>query len=309
MTMNDQVRTQIESVLDSANVVLFMKGTRVQPQCGFSAAVVGILEKLGPEYTTVNVLEEGDIRDGIKAYSDWPTIPQLYVNREFVGGCDIIKQMFNTGELHKTLGIELPDRTPPKIEISDSAVKVISEALEDQAGIGVHLNIDAAWNHQFSLAPVEGHEIKTVSNGVELFLDIDSAERAQGIIIDMVDTLEGQGFNIENPNAPPPVKQLEVQELKNKLDAGENLHLFDVRSIDEHQRARIDGAHLFDNDTVNFINSLSKDDTLVFHCHHGPRSQSAAEHFRQQGFANVYNLVGGIDAWSVHVDPSVPRYK
>lgn len=308
MTINDQVRSQIESALDSAKVVLFMKGTREQPQCGFSATVVGILEKLGPDYATIDVLEDGDIREGIKAHSDWPTIPQLYVNKEFIGGCDIIKQMFNTGDLHKTLGVQPPDRTPPKIQISDTAVQVIKEALEEQPGVGVHLNIDAEWNHQFSLVPPEGHEIKAEANGVELLFDIDSAQRANGLIIDMADTAEGQGFSIENPNAPPPVKQMDVNDLKNKLDAGEKLHLFDVRSIDEHERARIKGARLLDNESVNFINSLPKDDALVFHCHHGPRSQSAAEHFRQQGFTNVHNVVGGIDAWSVHVDPTVPRY-
>ena len=85
-------------------VVLFMKGTRTAPQCGFSAATVGILDSLLPEYTTFNVLEDQGVREGIKAYSNWPTIPQLYVDGEFMGGCDITKQMFNTGELHQALG-------------------------------------------------------------------------------------------------------------------------------------------------------------------------------------------------------------
>ncbi|MFC1665929.1 Grx4 family monothiol glutaredoxin [Pseudomonadota bacterium] len=198
MTNIDPVRSRIDSVLDTADVVLFMKGTREQPQCGFSATVIGILEKLGPEYATVNVLEDGEIREGIKEYSDWPTIPQLYVNKEFVGGCDIIKSMFNTGELHSTLGVAPPDRTPPKIQVSDSVAQVIKEAIEQQPGVGVHLNIDAAWNHQLSLAPAEGHEIKAEANGIELLLDIDSAQRANGMAIDMTETPEGQGFSIEN---------------------------------------------------------------------------------------------------------------
>jgi len=80
-------------------VVLFMKGVPEAPQCGFSAQVVQILDHLGADFVGVNVLQSDDLRDGIKAYSDWPTIPQLYVKGEFVGGCDIVREMFQTGEL------------------------------------------------------------------------------------------------------------------------------------------------------------------------------------------------------------------
>ena len=84
-------------------VVLFMKGVPDQPQCGFSAVVVQILDHLGVAYKGLNVLESDDLRNGIKAYSNWPTIPQLYVKGEFVGGCDIIREMFQAGELQQTL--------------------------------------------------------------------------------------------------------------------------------------------------------------------------------------------------------------
>jgi monothiol glutaredoxin len=83
-----------------------MKGNRRMPQCGFSATVVQILDHLIPEYTTVDVLQDPEVREGIKAYTQWPTIPQLYVKGEFVGGCDIVREMFQTGELQKTLGVE-----------------------------------------------------------------------------------------------------------------------------------------------------------------------------------------------------------
>ncbi len=84
-------------------VVLFMKGTADQPQCGFSALVVQILDHLGVDYATVNVLSSDELRQGIKTYSNWPTIPQLYVKGDFVGGCDIIKEMFQAGELKPLL--------------------------------------------------------------------------------------------------------------------------------------------------------------------------------------------------------------
>lgn len=95
----DQIRKDIES----NDVVLYMKGTAVFPQCGFSAAVVQILSQLGVVFKDVNVLEDSTIRQGIKDFTNWPTIPQLYVKGEFVGGCDIVREMFTSGELQDLL--------------------------------------------------------------------------------------------------------------------------------------------------------------------------------------------------------------
>ena len=102
-------KERIDADIASEDVILYMKGTPVFPQCGFSAAVVGVLTHLGVPFRGINVLEDDSIREGIKAYSDWPTIPQLYVKREFVGGCDIIREMYETGELtemFQTQGID-----------------------------------------------------------------------------------------------------------------------------------------------------------------------------------------------------------
>ena len=93
----------IDSEVKGSDVVLFMKGTPVFPQCGFSAAVVQVLNHIGVKFKGVNVLEDDGIRQGIKEYSNWPTIPQLYVKGEFIGGCDIIREMFETGELMEEL--------------------------------------------------------------------------------------------------------------------------------------------------------------------------------------------------------------
>ena len=92
-------KDRIKSEIESADVVLFMKGTPQAPQCGFSQQVVQILNHLGAPYKAINVLADGEIREGIKAFSNWPTIPQLYVKREFIGGCDITREMFQSGEL------------------------------------------------------------------------------------------------------------------------------------------------------------------------------------------------------------------
>ena len=100
---DNPVFQQIERELSGSDVVLFMKGSPVFPQCGFSAAVVGVLSHLGVRFKGVDVLQDPALRQGIKEYSSWPTIPQLYVKGEFVGGCDIVREMYETGELEQVL--------------------------------------------------------------------------------------------------------------------------------------------------------------------------------------------------------------
>ncbi|MBI1239862.1 MAG: Grx4 family monothiol glutaredoxin [Alphaproteobacteria bacterium] len=110
--MSNPAFERIQSMIGANDVVLFMKGTPTFPQCGFSATVVKILDHLGVPYTGVNVLADDELRQGIKAFSDWPTIPQLYVRGEFVGGCDIVREMFEASELRDFLaekGIALQD--------------------------------------------------------------------------------------------------------------------------------------------------------------------------------------------------------
>jgi monothiol glutaredoxin len=97
--MSDPAQSAIQEAVNSNDVLLFMKGTPTFPQCGFSSVVVQVLDYLGVDYQSVNVLEDHDVREGIKTFSQWPTIPQLYVKGEFVGGCDIVKEMFESGEL------------------------------------------------------------------------------------------------------------------------------------------------------------------------------------------------------------------
>lgn len=99
--MSQDVKDRIKKIIDDNDVTLFMKGTSDMPMCGFSAAVVQVLAHIGIDFHDVNVLEDQEIREGIKEYSDWPTIPQLYVKQEFVGGCDIVREMYMSGELQE----------------------------------------------------------------------------------------------------------------------------------------------------------------------------------------------------------------
>jgi monothiol glutaredoxin len=101
--MEDTLRDRIQGIIDSNDVVLFMKGTKHFPQCGFSATVVEVLRRSGSDFQDVNVLEDPAIRQGIKEFTNWPTIPQLYVRGQFVGGCDIVREMYENGELGAVL--------------------------------------------------------------------------------------------------------------------------------------------------------------------------------------------------------------
>ncbi len=101
--MNDDIKNMIQSEIDNNEVCLFMKGTPDAPQCGFSMAVSNMLKILEIKFKGINVLENQELREGIKVFSDWPTIPQLYIKKEFVGGCDIVKEMYENGELKQTL--------------------------------------------------------------------------------------------------------------------------------------------------------------------------------------------------------------
>ncbi len=101
--MDENIKNSIQSYIDNNDVCLFMKGTPDAPQCGFSMAVSNMLKLLEIDFQGINVLEDQNLREGIKTFSDWPTIPQLYIKKEFVGGCDIVKEMYENGELKKIL--------------------------------------------------------------------------------------------------------------------------------------------------------------------------------------------------------------
>jgi monothiol glutaredoxin len=305
--MDQQTRDRIQKVIDENDVVLFMKGTPDAPRCGFSATIVQILGTVGANFASVDVLSDGAVRDAIKEFSDWPTIPQLYVKREFVGGADIVKELYGSGELEEKLGKEVAEISPPKITVTARAAEALKGAVES-SDEGIRFEVGAGFKYGLSIGPQQPRDLVVESGGVTLLLDRASAKRADGTTIDYITTPEGAAFKIENPNEPPKVKQVAPRELAERLKAGEKLALYDVRTPAERSKAHIEGAKLLDRPAQDEIMGLPKDAPLVFHCHHGGRSQQAAEHFLAQGFKNVSNLAGGIDAWSVEVDESVPRY-
>lgn len=309
MSLSPDTRARIEQILGAHHVVLFMKGNPDAPQCGFSAKAAGILKGLVPGFGHVDVLADPAIREGIKVFGQWPTIPQLYVGGELLGGSDIIEQMLNSGELHQVLGLPEPDRTPPAIEVTPPAAEAIGRALANaDDGVVLHLTVDPRFNARFELKPASGHEVVAEAAGLRIHLDLASVPRARGLRIDWVEDARGAGLAIHNPNAPPPVKSMSVQQLHDHVIAG-TIDVIDVRPA--HARAIAPFPHpheVLDEDSRERLEALPKDVPLAFLCHHGNSSRQAAEYFRQLGFHDIHNVEGGIDAWSVQIDPSVPRY-
>lgn len=308
----DGVQARIADLIQNDNVVLFMKGVPSAPRCGFSARVVGILEDLGAEFASVDVLADGDVRQGIKTFSDWPTIPQLYVGGEFIGGCDIITEMHGAGELASALGVELSALEPPSLTITQTAAKAIADAMQADAEHAsgeetLRLHITSDFRYDLHFGPKQASDVVAESQGVMLALNRASVPRAEGMVLDFVSSGDGGGFKIQNPNEPPKVRDLRPADLQERMQAG-TVHVFDVRTQDEWDRAHVEGVHLLAAKGQQALDALAKDAPVAFLCHHGGRSLKAAQGAIAAGYREVYNVLGGIDAWSLDIDPQVPRY-
>jgi monothiol glutaredoxin len=306
MALSDSLKQRIEGYISSDRVVLFMKGTRRAPQCGFSAQVVQILDALLPDYQTHDVLASAELRDGIKDYSQWPTIPQLYIDGKFVGGCDIVRDLSSSGELTQLLGATAAPLAPPQVKVSAEAIAAFKAAMAPGDPDVLHLQISGQFEHDLFFGPIEPGDVEVQLDGLTLYVGRSSVARAQGVSIGYLDG-PNAGFKIENPNQPPQVVELSVQDAKAMLDRGE-LELFDVRPESEGNIARIAAGRMLDDETVEYIQGLDKAKPIAFYCHHGMRSRGVAQSVLQEGFKKVYNLKGGIDAWSLAIDSSIPRY-
>lgn len=302
--MKNELKNHIDSLIENNHVVLFMKGTKDRPQCGFSKQVVEALRNL-TDFVSVDVLSDPDLRDGIKVYSNWPTIPQLYINKEFIGGCDIVLDMYRSHELHKLLNLQRAHQKPA-INISHAAIAALKNAkLDCHDGEDIRISVGIDFEHGLSFDRKNDGDFSLQFGELELLIDPYSALRAENLSIDYVTDNLDAGFLFNNPNEPPAVKELSVEELKAWHEQGKHALLIDVRPQFEWDMAHISFAKPVSEITEN---TLDKNQPIVFHCHHGGRSKRVAESFRLKGFTNLYNLTGGIDAWSKRIDPSVPVY-
>ncbi len=204
----DPTRERIQQLIADHPVMLFMKGDRSAPQCGFSANVVGLLDQLVPEYATFDVLSDQAVREGVKEFSEWPTIPQLYVRGEFVGGCDIVNELYESGELHTLLGAPKGRETAPSIALTPAAAAALSDGLSRAGGDGVlRLLIDARHQARIVVAPSDASDFTVESCGVTLHVDPLTAARADDAQIDVEETRRGPRLKVLLPHASPDAAQ------------------------------------------------------------------------------------------------------
>lgn len=193
------------------------------------------------------------------------------------------------------------------LTVTDAAAETVLEAAADPAQAVLRITISPSFQYDLRLDAAQADDVVVSVNGITILFDAESAERAAGLTLDFDATGDG-GFTIDNPNVPAPIAQITAPELRALLDGDESFELLDVRTPGERAIARIDGSRLLDQPLHDELMQRDRNTALVFQCHHGMRSQSAAEYFQRAGFKRLYNLQGGIEAWSLQVDPSVPRY-
>jgi len=195
----------------------------------------------------------------------------------------------------------------PTVHVTDSARVVIETTAREEGVSALRIVIGDAFEHEMRFDEPAAGDVSVALGSVSILLDPPSAARAEGLTIDYVTRPDGSGFVIDNPNVPK-VRQINAHELKVLMASGTPFLLIDVRTERERAIASIEGSRLLDESSYAELAALDRNTPLVFQCHHGIRSQAAAEHFVLEGFRNVCNLEGGIDAWSQLIDPRVPRY-
>lgn len=302
------LRARIEEILGSGKVVLFMKGSRRAPACGFSSRTVDVLDELLPDYVTVDILADEALREGMKVYASWPTFPQLYVDGKLIGGADIVTDMHAAGELAAAVGTSGPMSVEtPEVMLTEAAMEAFVSYAETTPA-AVRLEIDRAFDAVLDLAPARPGDVILDMGRVVLAMDAASARRADGMTIDFVRTKTTEGFKIENPSAPPKVRPLSVEALKAMLDARKPMLLLDVRTEDEREIVKLEGSVRFSADDPEILDEVDRAMPIVLYCHHGIRSRAAAEHVIRLGFREVHDVTGGVEAWAQRVDPSAKRY-
>ena len=277
----------VDNAIASDDVVVFMKGSREAPHCGFSAQMVEILNHLLPNYSTYDVREDTLLRQAVKDYSGWPTFPQLYVRGEFVGGSDVVKELFVSGELATRLGV-LPSALPnPELFVSRPALNALRRVAGTEA---IRLDLDAQDEAHLAVSQKQATDIEIEIEGVRIILDVLTASRAEGLHIDYVD--DPGGFVVRRAVSQP----ISTRELRALLTSDPGTILVDCRTLAEFQSGSLPEARHLDQELLAVLGTADPTPT-VFICRNGSRSRNVAEHYAGLGVAPGRYLDGGIEAW------------
>ena len=293
--MNNDIQSKILKIIQDNKIILFMKGTKEKPQCGFSANAIKILDELIDDYHTINVLENPKIRKGIKEFSDWPTIPQLYIQEKFIGGCDIVQEMMNSGELLQILKIDIKVNNKIKIEINKEAQEKIKQFLNKFKRKNIlRISVNAQYEHFLNIDDKKINDTCIDYNEFQVIMNKLSSSRANGLKITFHKKNNIEGFKIYNPNAPIKPKKITTLDLKNLLKSDKKYTLLDIRKKDEWNKSHLKEAILLCEKPKTFLKLLNKKDKIIIVCNFGNRSLIMAKKIIKLGFQNVYSLSGGI---------------
>ena len=195
------IETRIRELLSNHEIVLFMKGTRAAPSCGFSATVVEILDEYVDDYRDVDVLSSAELREAIKAFTSWPTIPQLFVRGEFVGGADIVKEMAASGELEALLGKSPKPAEVPDVRLTEKAVAALRSFMDAPGKPVVRLKVSASFQYSLDFDEPRKGDLTIDAGEYAILVDRPSSKRLDGTVVDFLERPDGGGFKIDNPNA------------------------------------------------------------------------------------------------------------
>ena len=281
-----------------------MKGSREAPRCGFSATLVGILDSLIPDYQAIDVLAEPELRDGIKSSPPGPPSPSSTsggVHRRLR-----VQELHRSGELHEKLGVEKVEEARAGSRSATRRRRCCGASRPSSPGHVLQLSIDARFRSALGVGPRARRDRGQRQRAGDRH---GSPHRpaGRGRPHRPGRHAEGPALSIDIPNAPDGVKPMGVRELEERLEAGERFEFLDMRSPEERAVASIPGSTLLTPEVAKRLESLPRDSMFVFHSHRGDRGKKAAKHFAALGFTNVWNVQGGIDAWSQEIDPDVPR--
>jgi len=303
-----EVEKKIQSLISEFPIVLFMKGNRENPQCGFSAEIVKILDHYVPFYETCDVLLDPDLREGIKEFSEWPTIPQLYVRKQFIGGCDIMKELHQAGALIKILGLKLTGLQVPKVSLSDSAYERCLYFLRvSYIYHAVRISVSARYAYSLQVDDLRLGDMELKYKKIQLIFSKPTASRIDGMRIEFVESEMKRGFKFINPSFPSRVKLIKVSDLKALVIKEKRFTIFDTRTQNEWDDSNIQNSKLLLGLSRNDMERISKNESIIFYCNKGKHSRAIAEKFRFNGFSNVYSLIGGIEEWNKEKKPDSIR--
>ncbi len=279
---------QVDDAIASDDVVVFMKGTREAPHCGFSAQMVEILNHLLPNYSTFDVRDDVELRRVVKERSGWPTFPQLYVRGEFIGGSDIVKELFVSGDLAGRLGVAPAELPSPELHFSQRALE---QLVRLAAGQPVRIELDARGDSHLSVSQRQSSDIELSVGDIVVVMDVLTATRADGLRVDYLP--EPGGFIVSHAKVTP----ITAARFTEMLAMQEPLLVVDCRTLAEYSTGSVPGAEHLNQALLEHLAGANEERTVVFVCRNGSRSSNVAEHFAVLNGTPARYLEGGLERW------------